>query len=261
MVFPVKGLASRAQAGFDLAIQPPRIAADLWGFQDLPVQVRWSGTGGEGVLVRPLRAFPAPFQVFPGDVLKIFRQEEFGPWPFPDMEFQPGGLDDALKSLKGGYAALWVDEDTAALDPMELRKFLERGGGLVVTGASLLDPSLLPVEVGPPTTKRDLTLPPHALTEAVRPLRSRFAGSFPAVGVTVRDWGEVIATWDDGTPAIVVSREPQRRVAFVASRLPGDYRFGDGGIGPGKELWPQNLWPIAALYHDLLRWAAGLGRE
>jgi hypothetical protein len=73
------------------------------------------------------------------------------------------------------------------------------------------------------------------LTEAVRPLRPRFAGSFPTVRITVKDWGETIATWDDGTPALVVSQDPQRRVAFVANRLPGDYRTaGSKTAGSGR---------------------------
>ena len=30
-----------------------------------------------------------------------------------------------------------------------------------------------------------------------------------------KDRAEVIATWEDGTPAVVLSRDPKRRVAYI----------------------------------------------
>jgi len=85
----------------------------------------------------------------------------------------------------------------------------------------------------------------------------------PTIEVKPKVWGRVIAQWSDGSPSIVVSRRPGLRVAFVASRLPGDYSFGQQakplGRSPFKQNWRTNLWLMAAVYNELLRWAAGLG--
>ncbi|MCD4823513.1 MAG: hypothetical protein K8S55_02820 [Phycisphaerae bacterium] len=251
-------IAPREKAFLEISIQPQDCRIKLWDFKDIPVEFKWDFGGKKESYKGFLRALPSFFYVFGSDPLNIFREGEYRPTGFEQTIVMEMSSADALRNLEDNYGTLWITKENYAEHKGRIREFLKKGGGGVVTGVSIEEKDILPVEIGEEKTKEHLKLLKSPLTEDICRLRKSFAGKFKAKEIKPKKWGKVIATWGDGTPAIVVSQKPGMRVAFVASRLEGDYEFGCRGKKTVNEKWKKNLWLISALYSELFRWSAGI---
>ena len=257
-------LPPRQSSVVEVRVKPEISDINLWGFRDVYLKVSWRSSNRKGTANVPLRLFPAPFRVYPGDILKIFRVNEYSPWGFPQLIFSPGGIKEALEKIdKGEYCMVWIDEYNARdFSSEEIKVFLKKGGGMVLTSTTYSDTTLLPVEPGKRSLRKKLILLRSPITEPIFRLKREFEGEFKVMEVQrVKKGGKVIATWEDGSPAIVISEKHGKRIAFVGSRLEGDYTFGKRGEKFIEENWQKNLWLITGLYNQIFRWTVGIGQD
>ena len=168
---------------------------------------------------------------------------------------------------QGHYVVLWfrsyltgetrIEEYTS-----ELQELLHMGVGLILQEDILEDNPLFsksnicPVDfVEKSRTKGLKILQNHPITSDLP--KYDFSQDFTCSQVKIKDWGETIAVWGDNSPAIVVSKDPNRRVIYIGSflDLPKEeswffwpWAHGSlGGLEKGK---------LIPFYRNLIRWAA-----
>lgn len=81
----------------------------------------------------------------------------------------------------------------------------------------------------------------------------------PDVTCTVKPWARVVAVNRLGHPALVVSADPQRPVAYLAGSLEGTYMNDRQGVGD----YPEQMAHLLYFYAELARWLSifGTGAE
>jgi hypothetical protein len=226
----------------------------------------WKLGGAEGISPVRLRVFPALFSVYHAGVEKLIMHG------YPNVYFRGSDFEAARKRLEEGeYVALWlVDQDPEQFAPL-VDWFLAHGGGVIWMGRPLPGencPAALEAENARAQALSLLNTGDAwaRLTAPVLPFKGYFQSGegFRACKVRPQPWGRVIATWGpevppaavqpQGSPAVVVSTDPARRLAYVASDLgvasEEGYRFEDR-----FHVW--NQWYLTYLYYNLLAWAAG----
>lgn len=271
-VYNVQELEPKKSIEISLLLNLPLLKdAKLWDFKDFESKINWSFGKEKGEEILSFRVFPTSIYVFPGDVLGIFKEIAWYLSGFPELRFIKGRGQDALSFLEAGNpSVIWLRGDdkyyrSHRLFRGSLKEFLKKGGGVIMVGKIDLtvdltkeEVELLPVEIGEECEKENLKLVQSPITKDIYNLKKEFSGKFKALKIKPKEWGEVIATWGDGTPAIVISKKPDLKVAYVSSYLEGDYDFGEGEPGRITEKWdqPSNLWLIKALYYELFRWAS-----
>lgn len=249
---------------FDLTVPDQQVS--FWGHRDSELGVDWQLAGQSGHTVLQVRAFPAMFSVY-----------HEGPMPlilhgYPNVLLKGNDWTAARRELEaGGYVTLWlVHQDPDKFRPL-VEWFVAHGGGVVWQGKPLASEAC-PVTLAAPGTAgaRSLSLltgdtPALRLSAPVRRFRAYYesATGFPAWQVTPRDWAEVTAIWGpptttdrslQGSPAVVVSKDPERRIVYMASDLEmtteDTYRF-------EERLHVQCEWYFTYYLYHLLAWSAG----
>jgi hypothetical protein len=113
-----------------------------------------------------------------------------------------------------------------------------------------------------------IELPEEAEDSLLGPARRKRAQfeseiGFRGHGVKVKDWGRILAVWlkqpesggdkQSTLPAVVVSRDPERRVVYVGSDLEttseNSYRFEDRNHH-------ESHWYQTYIFYNLLSWAS-----
>jgi len=168
---------------------------------------------------------------------------------------------------KGRYVALWlVNQDPEEYGPLA-DEFLSMKGGVVWMGEPF--PS-----VNCPVTLEEKSLESKSISylnaggsilEPALRKRSMYESEdgFKACRVKTKDWGETIAVWGkppegssgniENTPAVVLSKDPWRRIAYMGSDLEATseekYRFEERNHREAH--WYQTY-----VFYILLNWAS-----
>ncbi|HID06612.1 MAG TPA: hypothetical protein EYP10_05630 [Armatimonadetes bacterium] len=276
---PMRWESSRTEFEFSLSanevqtaefkMQAPDVGARFWFYKDAHVKVAWhadyaDGKGVDGSASVRVRVFPATFEVYHRGVEKGIMHG------YPNAYFRDWDVDGAKRALLDGkFVVIWlVNQDPKEFAPL-VDWFLEHSGGVVWMGMPFPSKNC-PVELVRADVRPQWLTIGRARTHPLIAPVIRFKGAFgPEHGfrgymVRAKEQSEVIATWltdlspakasIDGTPAIVISRDPKRRIAYVASDLEVDnernYLF--------EERWHKhNLWHLTYLIYNLLAWASG----
>lgn len=206
----------------------------------------------------------------------------------------PGHYDDAAAALRdalrrqasGEYrVVLWFrtggGKGSDQLGDPELQRglaeFLALGGGIIfqetvfrdsVPNRSLLAGDLCPV--GAPYEPADTPGGDWVMVEPQHPAVEKFsrlalegrapwgippASQPPSVAVTVKPWARVIARDQAGNPALVVSDDPARPVAYLAGALEGAYIADRQGTND----YPGQMPHLLYFYPELARWLSLFG--
>ncbi len=174
----------------------------------------------------------------------------------------------------GDYAVAFWASTASARDKVskyeaELQKLLDKGVGLVFQ-ESIFTPQiefkgefadnsdfsaskLCPVEfLGKSSASTITFLPNHVITRDL-PFKSFTASKEMEVAkVKAKDWAKVIATWEDGTPAVVVSTDPKRRVAYIGCQFRRE--------GCTFSIDAPEKWALIPFYARMSEWAGGMLR-
>jgi len=238
----------------------------LWEFTDVEVAVDWEHAGLRGRSMMKIRVFPARFVVYSKGVERMIMHS------YPNLYFIDD-FEEAKARLKGGeYVALWlVSQDPREYGPI-VDEFLSMGGGVVWAGEPFegancpvllqrkgLTAKLLRYHGTSGEAEETLLLP------AVRK-RSvcESETAFVVFKVKAKEWGRIAATWSnppsqekdsiEGTPAVVISTDADRRIAYVGSDLEATseafYRFEDRNHH-------ESHWFQTYAFYLLLSWASG----
>lgn len=268
----------------------PRI--DLNGFfdiRDYPFRLRLAGTGEIMLKEIPVRRHsPIVWLVTcnlhspPKDIINSGAGvAPISQFLFPVRGYECNSLEDALKKVNkylddGENVTLWLrvhdkSTDLSDIDNQKaLEKFVVRGGGLLLQENlfrnspenlgfldSIVSPIGKPYEV---TSKKE----GWVISNSSHPAISFFATDTlegkkdikvkqEVVNFQVKDWAEVVARTESGTPAIVLSKVPERKVGYIGGVLEGKYLYGRQGYRAPED----QITHIICLYIDLIRW---LGR-
>jgi len=85
-----------------------------------------------------------------------------------------------------------------------------------------------------------------AIPKYAQPKRVRFR---------TKSWAQVIAVNERGEPAVIVSADPKRPVAYIAGSLEGEYINRRHGVHE----YPNQMAHLLVFYADLIRWLATFG--
>lgn len=262
-------LAAGEMKRFPFSLQAPDLGVRLWSYADAQIHCRWKRGEEEGSSSLRLRVFPALFSVYHAGIEKLIMHG------YPNVYFRGNDFEAAKRRLEQGeYVALWlVHQDPMQMAPL-VDWFLKHGGGVVWMGSLPPDgnsPAVL--EAGNARAGalalQDPGPPGSCLTAPVLPFKGYFQSGegFPACKVQPREWGQVVATWGpdvppsaaqlQGSPAVIVSTDPARRIAYVASDL-GVASEENDRFEDRFHVW--NHWYLTYFYYNLLAWAAGAER-
>jgi hypothetical protein len=245
----------------------PDMGVRFWCHKDVQVGIDWELAGTKGKTQTRIRVFPAQFSVYHRGVEKRIMHG------YPNALFRGEDTEAAKKALlSGDYVALWlVNQDPDAYAPL-VDWFLAHGGGVVWMGKPFSGKNCPAELVREGVRPSGLNLAAGKNSPLVAPVCQVLGGTItvaelPFNGCWIRaaDWGSVIATWVSGglqsptgkqdSPAVVISTDHSRRIAYMASDLATtsetDYGFEDRWHG-------QNCWHLTYLYYNLLAWAAGV---
>ena len=252
---------------FPFSLLPPDMGVTFWYHKDVPLGVRWRLGAGEGTSTLPVRVFPGLLAVYHEGVETLIMHG------YPNVYFRGADAEAANSALEAGeHVTLWlVNQDPTKPAPL-VDWFLAHGGGVVWMGSPLPGgncPVTLEAEQARPksmvlSSGEEAGLP---LAAPVLRLRAYYesAKGFKAWRVKAQDWARVTALWGpeetkptlgiEGSPAIVVSADPHRGIAYVASDLETTseeaYHFED-------RLHKQSHWYLTYYLDHLLAWAAGV---
>ena len=245
----------------------PDMGVTFWYHQDVPLSLKWRLGTSEGTTAVSVRVFPALFSVYHEGVEKLIMHG------YPNLYFRGGDFAAAEKALEAGeYVTLWlVNQDPTKCAPL-VDRFLARGGGVVWMGSPFPGgncPVTLEAEQAQP---RSIALshgqePGLRLSAPVLRFREYYesANGFRAWKVKAKDWARVAAVWGaeerrsglgiEGSPAVVLSADPNRRIVYVGSDLETtteeSYHFED-------RLHRESHWYLTYYLYHLLAWAAGV---
>ena len=198
--------------------------------------------------------------------------------------FKSGNLGQALKMADelldhGENAVLWLRAHgpTTALEDdtncRALELFVQRGGGLLlqenifrasVENRVFFESPVCPIS-GPYEVTDDLRA--WHVTDPQHPAMQVFVGDVlqgsrdmrveeASVAVTVKPWAEVVAATENGLPAVVLSRDPSRKVGYIAGALEGKYLYEPERRGVRAPA-PDDRTYLLTLLAEVTRW---LGR-
>ncbi len=258
-----------------LSMAPPDYHLKFWDQLDVDLPVEWTFQGIHGLSMIKVRVFPALFSVYSKGVERMIMHS------YPNIFFKDD-LKEAKAALKRGeYITLClVNQDPEEYGPL-VDEFLGMGGGVVWMGEPFQGENC-PVTLEERNVKakflRYLSLPGEPEEKLIAPAR-RFKGfyeserGYSAFRVKAKEWGKVIATWGaivsygrpspeavspaqmEGTPAIVVSRNPKKRIVYIGSDLEttseDTYHF-------EERRHRQKQWYQTYLLYHLLNWASGV---
>ncbi len=187
-------------------------------------------------------------------------------------------LDRARAFLDAGeHVTLWLRAAGPApqLDHADLlgklKTFVQRGGGLLLQedlfrqtprNRVLLQRDFCPI--GEPYEASNQTSAWQAASN-VHPAWNLFAARVlrenlqlplgqPMVSAVVKPWATVVAKNESGGPAIVISKDPKRPVAYIAGSLQGEYYQVEHRRGRHET---RRDWRyLHSMYSDILRWLA-----
>ena len=249
------------------SLSAPDQKVSFWGHRDAQLGVDWQLAGQTGQASLRVRAFPAMFSVY-----------HEGPAPlilhgYPNLILKGNDWAAARRELEaGGYVALWLaNQDPETFRPL-VEWFVAHGGGVVWMGKPLAGEGF-PVRLAQPEPAKAKFLsllagdtPALRLSAPVQRFRTYYesATGFLAWQVTTQGGGDVTATWGpprsdtersiQGSPAVVVSKDPTRRIVYFASDVEmtteDSYRF-------EERVHRQCQWYITYYLCHLLAWAAG----
>lgn len=246
---------------------PPDYHIRFWDQIDVNISIQWTFQGYSGLSSIKVRVFPARFYVYSVGVEKMIMHS------YPNIYFIDD-LSEAKKLLKDGeYVAFWFvnqkpEENRAIIDEV-----ISLGGGVLWMGepfegencpATLLEKDLesktihyLRIPEGEPE---------HEILAPALRKRTVYESetAFKVFKVKPKDWGRIIAIWGkaagsetsniEGSPAIIISRDPRRRVIYVGSDLEvtseEHYRFED-------RHHHESHWYQTYVFYNFLCWASG----
>ena len=249
-----------------LAMTPPDHKIRFWEWLDVEIPVDWTFQGLRGSSVIKVRVFPVRFYVYAEGVEKMIMHS------YPNLYFK-SSLEEARDALKKGeYVALWLVNRDPEKYAEVVDEFLALGGGVVWMGEPF------PSENCPVTLEkrslnsrdiRYLKLSGEPEGKILAPaLRKRsFYRSkvgFKVSRVKAKRWGKALAVWGpppegcvdeiEGTPAVVISQDPKRRIVYIGSDLEATseehYRFED-------RRHYDSYWYQTYVFYNLLNWASG----
>jgi hypothetical protein len=256
------------------SIAPSDYHLKFWDQLDVDLPIEWAFKGIYGSSAVRVRVFPALFSIYSRGVERMIMHS------YPNLYFKDD-LNEAKAALKRGeYVTLWlVNQDPKEYSPV-VDEFLEMGGGVVWMGEPFQGRNC-PVTLEERNVKakflRYLSLSGEPEEKLIAPAR-RFKGfyeserGYNAYRVKAKEWGIVIATWGaivsygrpspealspaqmEGTPAIVISRNPRKRIVYIGSDLEttseDTYHF-------EERRHRQNQWYQTYFLYHLLSWASG----
>ena len=249
-----------------ISMAPSDYHINFWDQLDVAIPIDWVFQGFHGSSSVRVRIFPARFRIYSEGVERMIMHS------YPNLYFMDH-LDEAKSALKKGeYVALWfLNQDPEEYGPV-VDEFVSMGGGVVWMGAPFLGKNC-------PVTKKERNLksksirylsllgePGDRLLALAKRKRTRYESEigFEIFKVEAKDWGKVLAVWGkppegaagevEGTPAVVVSKNPKRRVVYVGSGLEATseeaYRFEDRNHH-------ESHWYQTYIFYSLLNWASG----
>jgi len=238
----------------------------FWDQLDVDIPIDWTFQGFKGSSNLRVRVFPTRFHVHSRGVDTMIMHS------YPNLYFIDD-LEEAKSSLKRGeYVTLWlVNQDPEKHGPV-VDEFVSMGGGVVWMGQPFLGENC-PVtldEMGLESkTIRYLMFPNEPEDRLLTPAKRKRTvyeseKGFKTFRVKVKDWGKALAVWGkpsegaaigiEGTPALVVSKDPNRRVVYIGSDLEVEseeaYRFEDRNHH-------ESHWYQTYIFYSLLNWASG----
>lgn len=249
-----------------LELRPCNHHIRLWEHLDVDIPMRWKLDDVSGIDRVKVRVFPTKFYVYAEGIDKKIMHS------YPNLYFLKD-LEEARSALKEGqYVAIWL----AACDPKThgaiADEFLNLGAGVLWMGEPfhgkncpvsgeknhLLSKTIryLALKDQPEGVLLGPALRKRALYEAET--------GFRVSRVSAKDWGAVCAIWGaspkdqpdtiEGTPAVVISKDPKKRIIYIGSRLEtaseDNYHFED-------RRHHESHWYQTYLFYSLLNWASG----
>ena len=227
---------------------------------DIPAEWEFLGLKGSDSL--KVRVFPARFYVYSRGVERSIMHS------YPNLYFIDD-LDEARLMLKNGkYVALWLANQDPAEHGSLADEFISMNGGVVWMGEPFSSencPVILEEKNLKSKTINYLEKGKSILTPALRkrPLYES-EGGFRVCRVKAKDWSETIALWGkapegsggsvENTPAVVLSKDPRRRIVYIGSDLEANseekYRFEERNHH-------EAYWYQTHVFYILLNWASG----
>jgi hypothetical protein len=259
------GPGERRRLPFTLSA--PDQGVSFWHHRDAQLGLDWRLGERSGRASVRVRGFPAMFSVYHDGPEKLILHG------YPNVLLQGNDFEAAKRELlAGGYVALWLSgRNPEGFRPL-VEWFLAHGGGVVSMGQPFGGEScpVTPDQREPAVAKAMILAagdtPALRIAAPVARFRTYYESEngFRGWKVTARDWAEVAATWSgsatiaspelQGRPAIVVSKDPARRIAFTASDLEttteDTYHF-------EERVHRQRQWYLTYYFYHLLAWAAG----
>jgi len=248
-----------------ITLVPPDLHLRFLDQLDVTIPIDWELEGLVGTTPLTVRVFPRRFLVYAKGVEKMIMHS------YPNLDFV-ASIDEAKSALKKGECvALWL----ANQDPRQYRsvvdEFVSMGGGVVWMGEPF-EGANCPVtpEGGKLESKlvKYIEVPGEAEDSLLGPARRKRAQfesetGFRGYGVKVKDWGRVLAVWlrqregegdkPSTLPAVVVSKDPNRRVVYIGSDLEttseDSYRFEERNHH-------ESHWYQTYVFYSLLSWAS-----
>jgi hypothetical protein len=255
----------RQRVSFEVETTGVPEGVTFWNTLDVPIVAKTTAGGAAFDETLPLRLFLRPFDVYTRGVQPVIMhgypnlRVPMGPANYV-VGFNPKDkalgetIELAKKALDGGgLSVLWLASQDVAGNVKDLEAFVEAGGGLVYHGAPFVD-RLCPVTGGGTQAEaKVLNIEQHRLTKLVYDAKKAFDGPFSRYQVKAKPGAEVLASFEDGSPAIIVWQKGKGRIAYIAGDLGVvseeryDFR---------KRMEPVNLWHLTGIYYMLLEWAA-----
>jgi len=249
-----------------LSLAAPDVGVSFWYHRDAELAVEWQLGPARGRSPVRVRVFPAPFAVYHDGPEKLILHG------YPNLSFRGKDFEAAKSALQAGeYVVLWLANQDPGKGAPLVDWFLANGGGVVWMGQPFPGencPVELEADGARPKSMSLRSGPEPALRLAAPVLRFRSyyesAQGFEACTVKAKEWARAAAVWGppvegsavatQGSPAVVISTDPQRRIVYVASDLEttteDSYRFED-------RLHRQSHWYLTYYLYHLLAWAAG----
>ncbi|MEM2936370.1 MAG: hypothetical protein QW231_04240, partial [Candidatus Bathyarchaeia archaeon] len=214
-----------------ISMAPPDYRIRFWDQLDVDIPIDWVFQGLQGSSRLRVRVFPARFYICSKGVERMIMHS------YPNLYFMDD-LEEAKSALKRGeYVTLWLaNQNPEEYGPL-VDEFISMGGGVLWMGEPFPGkncPVTLEEKGLESKTLHYLVLPGEPEDRLLAPAKRKRVlyeseKGFKISKVKAKDWGKVLAVWGrppegsagevEGTPAVVISKDQNRRVVYIGSDL------------------------------------------